>query len=59
MKGYIKARLTETSTLRALVLLITSLAGMHLSETEIGTVISFGLLVSSLLGASLPDKLNG
>lgn len=54
---YLKSRLTETSTLRGLVLLSAGMLGLDLSDTDVLTVISFGQLVAGLIGVVIPDSL--
>jgi len=56
---YLFARLSETSTLRGLVMAAFGLAGVSLDQEEADLLISAAMLLSGLAGAALPDKLGG
>lgn len=53
---YTLERLSEGSTLRALVMLLTS-AGVAIAPTKIDVIVTAGLFVVGLLGAIFPDRL--
>lgn len=53
--SYLKARLSEPSTWRGLVVLI-SLAGVSLSPEQTTAIITVGAAVVGAIGAFVPDK---
>lgn len=52
---YIKARLTEASTWRGLVAIVTAL-GVALSPEQVEAIVAIGLAVMGVVGAFVPDK---
>lgn len=58
IRAYIYAldRLSEGSTLRALVMLMTS-AGVAIAPGKIDLIVTAGLFVVGILGAIFPDRL--
>jgi hypothetical protein len=61
MKGYIIARLSETSTWKGLIMLLAGVLGLDASGDEVRVsadqIISAGAALAGLLGAALPDKI--
>ena len=55
MKPYLMARLSEASTWRGIVALLTA-AGVVLSPEQIESIIAAGLALIGLLGTLLPDR---
>lgn len=53
--AYLAARLSEPSTWRGLVLIAT-VAGIHLTDAQVNDIVQIGLFVAGLLGAALPDR---
>lgn len=52
---YIKARMSEASTWRGLVALVTAL-GVALSPEQVEAIVAIGLAVMGVVGAFIPDK---
>lgn len=53
---YIKARLSEASTLRGLILLASGLLGYDLSDADATQLIAAGQILVGVFGAALPDR---
>lgn len=54
---YVLERLSETSTIRSLILLGGSIVGYQPSESLINNLVFIILGLAGLLGASLPDNI--
>jgi hypothetical protein len=54
---YIKARLTEASTWRGIILIFVAISGANLSPEETQQLIAHALGIVGLFGI-LPDKIN-
>lgn len=52
---FIVARLSEASTVRGLLMLLTA-AGVALRPESIDAIVTFGVGLSGLLGIVLPDR---
>lgn len=55
MKQYLMARLSEASTWRGIVALLTA-AGVVLSPQQIESIIAAGLAIVGLIGVLAPDQ---
>ncbi len=55
LKAYLLARLTESSTWRGLVLIVTALGGA-LTPDQREAVVLIGLAVAGAIAAAVPDK---
>lgn len=55
IKDYLVKRLSEPSTWRGIILLLTS-CGASIEPTQAESIIFIGLFVAGLLGALTPDK---
>lgn len=52
---FLRARLSEPSTWRGVVALVTA-AGVSLEPTQVAAIVSAGMAVMGLVGAFLPDR---
>lgn len=57
MIGYIINRLSEGSTWRSLIWVLTSLGVLHVQQDQAEHIASLGMLAAGVLGAALPDKM--
>jgi hypothetical protein len=56
LKAHLLALLNEASTVRGLILFASGAAGLDLSETDVETLTSAGLLLAGLVGTTLRDR---
>lgn len=53
---YIKARFSEASTLRGLIVFAAGMAGYSLSDADAVQLIAAGNILAGIVGAALPDR---
>jgi hypothetical protein len=57
--AYVVARLSEASTWRGIILVVTALCGWNVPEEKIAAVVLVGVTLAGLAGMLLPDKPKG
>jgi hypothetical protein len=55
MSTYLLARLTESSTWRGIVMLLTAI-GVKMDPTQMGAIVSAGMAIAGAIAVFMPDR---